>query len=95
MGRESEAIDEFVRVLSTHPSSALAADAEFWLGEYYNLRGRFDKAREYYYAIPKDFPTSDLIEKALYQAALTSLAEGKSEEAIAKIDEVASKFADS
>ena len=95
MGRDAQAVDEFIRFLKVHPSSVMVPDAEFWLGEYYSSKGKFDKAREYYYAIAKDFPSSDLSGRAFYQAALTFLDEGKGEDAIAKFEELASKFPDS
>jgi TolA-binding protein len=106
MGKDSPALDEFTRFLKSYPASALAADARFWLAEYNGAKGRYDKAREYYYSIAQDFSsspgrnqisdgTSDLAERALYQAALTFQDEGKADVAIVRLEELASKFPDS
>lgn len=95
MGKDGQAVDEFMRFIKDYPSSSMAVDARFWLGEYYASKAHFDKSREYYYSVVKDSSSSDLTEKALYQAAVTFEEEGKSEEAVAKFEDLASRFPDS
>ncbi len=95
MAKDLQAVGEFNRFLKAYPSNALAADAGFWLGEYYAAKGKYDKAREYYYSIVKDFPSIDLAGKALYRAALTYQDEGRIDESVVKLEELYSKFPDS
>jgi TolA-binding protein len=92
MGKEVQALEEFSRFLKMYPSSSLAQDARLWIGDYYRSKLKYDKAREYYYSIPKDSSSESLREKALLQAALTFQEEGKSDEAVLKLEELAIEF---
>lgn len=92
MGRDSQAIDEFGRLLKNYPLSGAAYDARFELAEYYASKGKYDTAREYYYSIAKAIPAVDLTERALYEAALTYCRQDRMQEAVDGIDELAVRF---
>jgi TolA-binding protein len=67
-------------------------DVRFWFGEHYRSKGLYDKAREYFLSILKDYPASDMIEETLYQLALISMDEGRTDEAVSRLEELAAKF---
>lgn len=94
-GKEAPALTEFAAYIKDYPRAENAPDVVFWFAEYYDSKKDYEKAREYYSIIARDYQSSGMSEEALYQLAGILYEEGKSEEAINKFGELASRNPDS
>jgi len=58
-GDHAQAITGFRRFLETYPESRFADNAQYWLGEAYYVRGRYERALEAFRQVASNFPESD------------------------------------
>jgi len=70
----------------------MVPDVKFWFGDYHHSKGMYNKAKEYFSSILRDYPSSGIIEETLYQLALTLSDEGRIDEATARFEELADRF---
>ena len=64
-GRHSEATAGFQRFLSAYPSSKLAGDAQYWLGESYYIGRNYNAAKEAFINLGLHYPQSARLPDAL------------------------------
>jgi len=92
MQKTQEAADEFALFLKKYPQSEMVNDVLYWFGEYYRSRAQYSKAREYFKEILDNFSSDDMIARAMFALALTSLDEGKAGDAAGQLEELTAKF---
>jgi tol-pal system protein YbgF len=64
-GRYDEAITRFQEFVSSYPTSRLAGDAQYWLGESYYVVRDFDRARQAFLALGMNYPDSKRLPDAM------------------------------
>jgi len=61
---------EFEQFLSLFPSSTIADDAQYYIGECLYALGKYDDARKQYLVVKQNFPQSNLVPSAIFKAAM-------------------------
>lgn len=91
-GGYSTAIHGFEGFLKTYPTSPLAPNAEYWLGEAHYVNQNFDAAEKCFRAVLKKWPNSDKVSAALFDLGNTLLAQGRVHEGRATLRKVIKRF---
>jgi tol-pal system protein YbgF len=91
-GSYSVAITGFKDFLSTYPSSQLADNAQYWLGEAYYVNRDYDSAAGAFRTVLKKWPDSHKAPDALLKLGYTQLAQKQYPAARVTLDEVARKY---
>lgn len=77
--RYGDAIQAFQAFLERHPASALAADAQYWIGEARYVTRDFEQALAAFQALAARYPDSDKLPDALLKIGYIQLERGERE----------------
>jgi tol-pal system protein YbgF len=87
-----KAIQSFQAFLAAYPSSPLASNAQYWLGEAYYVTREYDAAMAAFRKVTTDWPDSRKAPDALVKVGFTQAALGRSGDARATLEEVTRRF---
>jgi tol-pal system protein YbgF len=87
-----KAIANFKGFLATYPSSPLASNAQYWLGEAYYVTRAYDEAITAFRKVMTDWPESRKAPDALVKIGFTQSALGRNAEARATLEDVTRRF---
>jgi tol-pal system protein YbgF len=87
-----KAIQNFKAFLTAYPSSPLASNAQYWLGEAYYVTRSYDEAMAAFRKVTTDWPDSRKAPDALVKVGFTQAALGRAAEARATLEEVTRRF---
>jgi tol-pal system protein YbgF len=91
-GSYSVAITGFKDFLSTYPTSPLAQNAQYWLGESYYVNHDYDSAAGAFRTVLKKWPDASKAPDALLKLGYTQAAQKQYAAARATLDEVTKKY---
>jgi tol-pal system protein YbgF len=91
-GSYSVAITGFKGFLSNYPSSPLAENAQYWLGEAYYVTRDFDSASGAFHNVLQKYPNSRKAPDAMLKLGYTQLEQKKVGEGRATLQQVVQKF---
>ena len=91
-GSYSVAITGFKGFLSSYPSSPLAGNAQYWLGEAYYVTRDFDSATGAFRNVLQKYPNSRKVPDALLKLGYTQLEQKKVGEGRATLQQVVQKY---
>ncbi len=86
------AIQSFQAFLAAYPSSPLASNAQYWLGEAYYVTREYDAAMAAFRKVTTDWPDSRKAPDALVKVGFTQAALGRAGDARATLEEVTRRF---
>jgi len=89
------AITGFQSFLNTYPGSAIADNAQYWLGEAYYVTRDYDQAATAFRVVGQRWPSSRKAPDALLKLGYTQFEQKRLAEARATLTEVTQKFPDS
>ena len=89
------AITGFSSFLSTYPSSSIAENAQYWLGEAYYATGKYDQAAQSFRTVGERWPNSRKAPDALLKLGYSQLEMKRSSEARVSLGDVIRKYPDS
>ena len=92
-GNYSVAISGFQDFLNQYPSSPLAPNAEYWLGEAHYVNRDFSSAETAFQSVLDKWPSSGKAPDAMLDLGNTQLAQGKTAKGRATLRQVASQYA--
>jgi tol-pal system protein YbgF len=87
-----KAIATFKSFLTAYPSSPLASNAQYWLGEAYYVTRSYEEAIVAFRKVTTDWPDSRKAPDALVKVGFTQAALGRNGEARATLEEVSRRF---
>jgi tol-pal system protein YbgF len=87
-----KAIANFRSFLTAYPSSPLASNAQYWLGEAFYVTREYDSAIQAFRKVATDWPDSRKAPDALVKVGFTQAAQGKNAEARATLEDVTRRF---
>jgi tol-pal system protein YbgF len=93
-GKYSEAISGFTQFLSTFPTSALADNAQYWLGEAHYVTRQFPDALRHFRTVVEKYPDSRKIPDALLKIGYCNYELKNYTEARSALGQVVSRFGD-
>jgi len=93
-GKYPEAISGFTQFLSTFPNSALADNAQYWLGEAHYVTRQFPDALRHFRAVVEKHPDSRKIPDALLKIGYCNYELKNYPEARSALGQVVSRFGD-
>jgi tol-pal system protein YbgF len=91
-GSYSIAITGFKDFLTSYPSSPLAENAQYWLGESYYVTRDFDSASSAFKSVLSKWPDSRKAPDALLKLGYTQIAQNKASEGRATLSQVVQKY---
>jgi tol-pal system protein YbgF len=91
-GSYSVAITGFKAFLSSYPSSPLAENAQYWLGEAYYVTRDFDSATNAFRNVLQKYPNSRKAPDALLKVGFTQMEQKKTGEGRATLQQVVQKY---
>jgi tol-pal system protein YbgF len=91
-GSYSVAISGFKGFLKTYPTSALAPNAEYWLGEAHYVNQDFDQAEKCFRIVLKRWPDSGKAAAAMFDLGNTLIAQGRTREGHAELKKLVKQF---
>ncbi len=91
-GSYSVAISGFKGFLQTYPSSPLAPNAEYWLGEAHYVNQNFNQAEKCFRAVLKQWPESGKAPAAMFDLGNTLIAQGKVREGRLMLKKVIKRY---
>jgi tol-pal system protein YbgF len=91
-GSYSVAISGFQDFLNQYPSSSLAPNAEYWLGEAHYVNHDFAAAESAFRSVLDKWPSSGKAPDAMLDLANTQLAQGKNAQGRATLQQVMSQY---
>jgi len=87
-----KAIANFRAFLTSYPTSPLASNAQYWLGEAFYVTREYDAAVQAFRKVVTDWPDSRKAPDALVKVGFTQAAQGKNAEARTTLEDVARRF---
>jgi len=87
-----KAINGFKSFVSSYPSSPLASNAQYWLGEAYYVTREYPNAIAAFQKVTTDWPDSRKVPDALVKIGFTQSALGKNGEARVTLEDVVRRF---
>ena len=87
-----KAINGFKGFVSTYPSSPLASNAQYWLGEAYYVTREYPSAIAAFQKVTTDWPDSRKVPDALVKIGFTQSALGKNGDARVTLEDVIKRF---
>ncbi|HEX6638275.1 MAG TPA: tol-pal system protein YbgF [Steroidobacteraceae bacterium] len=91
-GNYPKAIADFRAFLTAYPTSPLASNAQYWLGEAFYVTREYDAAIQAFRKVTTQWPDSRKAPDALVKVGFTQAAQGKNAEARATLEEVTRRF---
>lgn len=91
-GDYSTAEEEFTQYIAQYPSSARAADANFWLGEALYSQGKFNQAAKTFLDAHKKYGSSEKAPEMLLKLGMSLAALDNTETACATLREVPKRY---
>ena len=91
-GSYSVAISGFKGFLKTYPTSALAPNAEYWLGEAHYVNQDFGQAEKCFRIVLKRWPDSGKAAAAMFDLGNTLIAQGRTREGHAELEKLVKQF---
>lgn len=91
-GDLDRAQEGFTSFLSEHPTSELAPNARFWLGESFYGKKDYRRAIDSYERVQRDFPHSDKVPAALLKKGYAHMALGETQHASTAFQQVVSRY---
>lgn len=88
----ARAIAGFKNFLSTYPSSGLASNAQYWLGEAYYVNREYPNAITAFQKVISDWPDSRKAPDAMVKVGFTQAALGKNAEARITLENVSRRY---
>jgi tol-pal system protein YbgF len=82
----------FKQYLATYPTSDLADNAQYWLGEAYYVTHDYDDAAASFRAVGEQYPQSAKVPDALLKLGLTQIDQKKTADARATLRQVGQRF---
>jgi tol-pal system protein YbgF len=83
-GNYELAISEFKQYVETYPSSEMADNAQYWIGECYFGQKKYDDAIAAFDKVVTDFPKGDKVPAARYKKGLSLMEKGEPDAARAE-----------
>jgi tol-pal system protein YbgF len=93
-GKYTEAIAGFSQFLTTFPTSALADNAQYWLGEAHYVNRQFSEALRHFRTVVEKYPDSRKIPDALLKIGYCNYELKNFSEARSALGQVVSRFGD-
>ena len=93
-GKYTEAIAGFSQFLTTFPTSALADNAQYWLGEAHYVNRQFSEALRHFRTVVEKYPDSRKIPDALLKIGYCNYELKNFTEARSALGQVVSRFGD-
>lgn len=93
-GKYAEAITGFSQFLTTFPTSALADNAQYWLGEAHYVNRQFTEALRHFRTVVEKYPDSRKIPDALLKIGYCNYELKNFAEARSALGQVVSRFGD-
>ena len=87
-----KAISGFKSFVSAYPSSPLASNAQYWLGEAYYVTREYPSAIAAFQKVTTEFPDSRKVPDAMVKIGFTQSALGKNGEARVTLEDVVRRF---
>ena len=87
-----KAISGFKGFVATYPSSPLASNAQYWLGEAYYVTREYPNAIAAFQRVTSEWPDSRKVPDALVKIGFTQAALGKNGEARVTLEDVVRRF---
>jgi tol-pal system protein YbgF len=87
-----KAISGFRNFVATYPSSPLASNAQYWLGEAYYVTRDYPSAITAFQKVTQEWPDSRKVPDALVKIGFTQAALGKNGDARVTLEEVVQRF---
>lgn len=94
-GNYDLAIQEYREYLRNYPSTDLADNAQYWIGECYYSKGRYNEALAAWDDLMRDYPASDKLPDAQYKKAVTLERLGRRREALVEYRNVVDRYPNS
>jgi tol-pal system protein YbgF len=91
-GRYGQALRSFREYLQRAPTSALADNAQYGIGECYFAQSQFDSAAVEYGRVPSAYPDGDRVPAALYKLALSQDKLGKAADSKKTLEDLVRRF---
>lgn len=91
-GRYDDGSAKFQRFLAQYPGHPLSANARYWLGETYYVRGDYKQAAKAFAQGYQDFPKSSKAEDSLYKLSLSLAKLGKTDDACLSLHQMQTAF---
>jgi TolA-binding protein len=88
LGRTSEALDDFQRLVRSFPGSPRSAEASYSIGYLYTLRGEYPRALPYFQAAARTAQAGEQAERSLFSASLCLFNMGSFEKAAAALQDL-------
>ena len=92
-GNYSVAVGGFKGFLKSYPTSPLAANAEYWLGEAHYVNQDYPAAEQAFRAVIRQWPQSNKTPDAMLDLGNTLIAQGKSRAGRATLEQVIKTYA--
>jgi len=93
-GQMEEAEQAFRAFLDRHEGHALAANAQYWLGETYYVRQEYPQAAQTFLTGYQDYGDGGKAADSLLKLGMTLAAMGQTDDACAAFDELEARFSD-
>jgi len=74
---QEKALEVYRHIVKNAPYGTYGDQAQFNMGEVYKAQGEFEEAQKAYQTVVDEYPSSDLVSKARYQIAYTSMQASK------------------
>jgi len=91
-GNHGLAIMGFEEILQLYPSSQLADNAQYWLGETYYVQKDYEKALEAFRKVPANYPAGDKVPAALLKSGYCLVELGETEAARRTLQDLIDRF---
>ena len=91
-GKHALALMGFQEVLNRFPSSELADNSQYWIGEAYYDQKEYEKALDEFRKVEQQYPTGDKVPASLLKIALTQQQLGKTQDARRTFESLVERF---
>jgi len=88
----NSAIEEFLLIVNEFPNSPYAEKSQYYISDYYFLKGKYNEATDEYRKYINQFPDGEFIEQAMINLANCLTLNGKYNDALQLLKQVQNKF---
>lgn len=92
--RYDQAIQAMQTFIKQYPQGGYTANAWYWLGELYLVKGDYAKANQHFNQVIKEFPTSSKAAPSMLKSGYALAAAGKQDEARRRLKQVMKDYPD-